>query len=165
MTPSVVCYIFVNSPPFLDSLFPFCAPLTPSMCSNHHLGKPDKLRGRHQHLGVELKSCLETAGRLTRPMHSFPSMEVRKWHTVHSLPVCFSLSSLCLFIYIFVSPSFIHPLFPLRETVSLHPIEREVKRFRLDIFVKGTCMCHPAGVRDYPPSDSLCPPNLRNCLY
>lgn len=26
-------------------------------------------------------------------------------------------------------------------------------------------MCHPAGVRDYPPPDSLCPPNLRNFLY
>lgn len=103
----------------LHSPFLFSAPLALSMCSNHHLGKPDKLRGRHQHLGVELKSCLETAGRLTRPTHNLPSMEVRKWHPVHSLPV--SLLS----IY-FCPPSFIHPPLPphyhSREIVPLQSI-------------------------------------------
>ncbi|XP_073349054.1 MAM domain-containing glycosylphosphatidylinositol anchor protein 2-like isoform X5 [Pagrus major] len=61
------------------------------MRSNHHLGKPDKLRGRHQHLGVELKSCLETAGRLTRPTsnlseHGAPPT-VRIIHSGHACNV------------------------------------------------------------------------------
>lgn len=90
-----VCFISVNSPPLLSTpLFPSRAPLAPSVRSNHCLGEPDKLRGRHQHLGVELKCSRETVDRLTSPTRSRLSTEAPKGHTVHSwsdCPVCVSL--------------------------------------------------------------------------
>lgn len=57
---------FISSPP-LHLLFLFSAPLTPYMLSNHHLGKPDKLGSRHQHLGADVKSFLETVATFAWP--------------------------------------------------------------------------------------------------
>lgn len=57
-------FCFISSPlPHL--LFLFSAPLAPYMHSNHHLGEPDKLGSRRQHLRADLKSFLETAGSST----------------------------------------------------------------------------------------------------
>lgn len=102
-----VCFISFT-PLHLD--FPFQW-LAPSVHSNHHLGKPDKLRGRHQHLGSELKSFLETASRLTTPMLSLLNME-EKDETHISAYFLLPFFFMCLFVYMFVSEPFGFPLHP-----------------------------------------------------
>lgn len=117
-----------SSPLLLHLPFPFSAPLAPTMYSNHHLGKPDKLRGRHQHLGVEE---LPWDSRQVNPTSAQRrlSTEVQKCHT----PLYqFWPSCLCVSLWIHFSPSF--P--PSRDIYDCTLFK--VKRFTSSIFVKRT---------------------------
>lgn len=90
-------------------------------------------------------------------------MEVRKWHTAHSLPVCFCLSCLCVFLSIYFSPLLHSVSTPTRGDCTTAPYLKW-RDLRPTYLLKGLrSMCHPAGVRDYPPSDSKCPPQSKEC--
>lgn len=116
---------FISSPP-LHLLFPFSAPLAPYMHSNHHLGKPDKLGSRHQHLGAALKSFLETAGSFI-----WPSAAV--W--VQRL-----VSGACLALFQSTVSPFFTSQSRLQETRRSHPRQGEEIYFWC-IYLKDLAAC------------------------